>query len=69
MDAIFSKYKISSREREIVDLICKGKTNKQIEKELFISLDTVKSHIYHIYKKIGVRSRIQLINFFNTFKD
>ena len=39
---IYKKYKISKREQEVILLICEGKTNKEIEDELFISLQTVK---------------------------
>jgi len=38
-------------------------SNKEIADALFISLPTVKQHIYNIYQKIGVKSRMQLNNF------
>ncbi len=62
LEQLFSQHQISKREREIIHLICSGKSNKEIEAELFISLQTVKYHIYNIYKKMGVKSRIQLSN-------
>lgn len=62
MERIFRKFNISKREQEVIELILKGKTNKDIEEELFISLQTVKSHIYRIYKKMGVQNRLELIN-------
>jgi DNA-binding CsgD family transcriptional regulator len=55
-------YGISPREREIVELICRGKRNQEIADELFISLQTVKDHNYRIYRKLGVRNRVQLVN-------
>lgn len=58
------KYRISKREQEIILLIFDGLSNKEIEKRLFISLATVKDHIYKIYKKTGVKNRVQLINLF-----
>lgn len=58
----FSKHKISRREQEIILLILKGKSNHDVEDELFISIKTVKSHIYNIYRKLGVKNRWQLIN-------
>lgn len=58
----FSKYKISSREREILQLVLKGMSNKDIEDKLFISVKTVKAHIYNIYRKLGVQNRLELIN-------
>jgi len=54
--------KITKREREILLSVLQGKTNKEIEKEFFVSYKTVKSHLYNIYQKIGVKSRLQLMN-------
>ncbi len=60
------KYKISSREKEILNLVLIGKSNKDIEDILFISYNTVKNHVYNIFSKIGVKSRGDLILFFTT---
>ena len=62
MNRLFARFKISEREQEIIQLILKGKTNKDIEESLFISIKTVKSHIYNIYRKMGVKNRLELIN-------
>jgi DNA-binding NarL/FixJ family response regulator len=51
----------TTREREIVLLVRKGMTNKQIGHELGIVEDTVKKHLQHIYDKIGVRRRSVLV--------
>ncbi len=61
------KYQISKRESEIVQLICKGKSNQDISDSLFISLQTVKDHIHHIYLKTGVKNRVQLTNLIRAF--
>ncbi len=61
---IFERFGITPREREIVQLICSGKTNREIADELFISLQTVKDHAYRIFRKTGVRNRVQLANLF-----
>jgi len=53
---------LSKREIEIVDLIVAGKSNEEIEDELFISIFTVKKHISNIFLKMDVNSRPQLIN-------
>jgi DNA-binding CsgD family transcriptional regulator len=55
-----SKFGITKREREILELVIKGKSNKQIEAELFISIGTVKNYIYKMYQKLGIKSRLQL---------
>ena len=56
------KYEISKREREVIQLICKGLSNQEISDALFISLQTVKDHIHHIFVKTGVKNRVQLTN-------
>lgn len=55
-------YNISKREWEIIEKICEGLTNKQISEVLFISVQTVKDHTHHIYKKTGIKNRVQLVN-------
>jgi DNA-binding CsgD family transcriptional regulator len=61
------KYQISKRESEVVQLICKGKSNQDISDSLFISVQTVKDHIYRIFLKTGVKNRVQLTNLIRTF--
>jgi DNA-binding CsgD family transcriptional regulator len=63
LDGILSQYDISTREIEIIEFMMHGKSNKEIASALFISRHTVKNHIYRIYKKLNVSSRIQLIQF------
>jgi DNA-binding CsgD family transcriptional regulator len=58
---LVSRFDISKREEEIFRKLLEGKSNKDIEKELFISSHTVKNHVYHIYKKMGINSRFHLI--------
>src|SRR6185503_3845249 len=58
---VLDKHGITKRERQVVQKICLGKTNKQIADELFISLQTVKDHTHRIYSKLGVKSRMQLV--------
>ncbi len=63
---LFSKYKITKREKEIIDKICQGKTNQQIADELFIGLQTVKDHTHRIYSKVGINSRLKLVQMINS---
>ena len=63
---LFSKYKITKREKEIIEKICQGKTNQQIADELFIGLQTVKDHTHRIYSKIGINSRLKLVQMINS---
>ncbi|MCD6397724.1 MAG: response regulator transcription factor [Spirochaetaceae bacterium] len=53
---------LSEREEEVSRLLIKGETNSDIGEKLFISVNTVKSHIKNIYKKLEVSNRIQLIH-------
>lgn len=50
---------LSQREKEILLMLAAGATNKDIAERLFLSLNTIKSHIYNIYKKIDVPNRLQ----------
>lgn len=59
--SVFKKFALSEREIEITDLVIRGITNNDIAEKLFISINTVKSHIKNIYKKLSVSNRIQLI--------
>jgi DNA-binding NarL/FixJ family response regulator len=51
----------TDREQQIVRLLLRGMTNKQIAQSLGIAEDTVKKHLQHVYKKLGVRRRALLI--------
>jgi DNA-binding NarL/FixJ family response regulator len=55
------KFSISKRELEVLTLICEGLTNREISEKLFISEQTVKDHVRHIMRKVGVNSRSSLI--------
>ena len=56
---------VTGREKEIIELLLRGYSNKQIGKALFISAKTVKNHIYNIYRKTQVQNRMQLSNSIN----
>ena len=60
--AIAVDFRLSKRETEIALLVWQGKTNREISKALFISLQTVKDHIYRIFRKTGARNRVELTN-------
>ena len=62
-----SEYEISPRETEIILELCQGRANREIADKLFITLQTVKDHLYRIFIKTGVKSRVQLVNLVRSF--
>lgn len=64
----FDEFHISKREEEVVLQICAGKTNKEISEALFISLQTVKDHVYRVFQKTDVRNRVQLTNLVQSYR-
>ncbi|NIO48504.1 MAG: hypothetical protein GTN73_03555 [Candidatus Aminicenantes bacterium] len=69
MKQFLGEYKISKREEEVIQQLCNGKTNKEISEILFISLQTVKDHVYRIYQKTDVKNRVQLINLIQSYRE
>jgi DNA-binding NarL/FixJ family response regulator len=54
-------YGLSNREMEVLQLLSEGKTNKQIAKDLWISEQTVKTHVAHIFEKLGTSDRTETV--------
>lgn len=54
-------HSLSPREREVLQKMSEGKSNKEITGDLFVESSTVKSHINHIYKVLGVKNRKEAI--------
>jgi len=54
---------LSTREREVVGLVCQGFRNKEIAEKMFISEQTVKNHLHNIFDKLGVSDRLELALF------
>jgi DNA-binding NarL/FixJ family response regulator len=55
--------RITSREREVIDLISEGLSNKQIAKQLGIAIHTVKSHVHNVLEKLSLHSRLEVAAF------
>ena len=55
---------LSHREKEILEQLSKGLMYKEIAADLFISPETVRKHVYHIYEKLHVTNRIEAVNKF-----
>lgn len=58
---------LSSREMVVLKLLAAGKSNQDISEELCISTNTVKVHLYNMYKKLKVSNRIQAVRWFSDY--
>lgn len=67
MDEFCDSIGLTKREREILRLLLRDKSNQEISDELFISLGTAKTHVHNIFQKADVTKRRQLIDRFQTF--
>lgn len=61
LDRMASEAQLTDREREILPLVARGHSSTYIAKTLFISSNTVKTHVRHIYRKLDVTSRDELL--------
>jgi DNA-binding CsgD family transcriptional regulator len=55
------EYELSKREKEVLKYISQGLSNAEIAAKMFVSNNTIKTHISHIYSKLDVKNRIQAI--------
>lgn len=59
---------LTKSEYKVMNALYKGYTNKQIAIEFHVSLNTVKTHIRHLYEKLAINSRWELMNYFRVNK-
>lgn len=55
--------RLSARETQVVKLCIHGLSNQEIADKLFLSEGTVKTHVHHVYQKLGLASRAELVQF------
>ncbi|MCX7787541.1 MAG: LuxR C-terminal-related transcriptional regulator [Spirochaetes bacterium] len=65
-NALFEEKRITRKEERVVEHLMKGETLKEIAKAERMGLRTVKTHCAHIYQKLGVKNRVQLLELFHT---
>jgi len=51
---------MTAREQDVINLIAKGRSNKEIAAELFIAVHTVKSHVHNVLEKLALHTRLEL---------
>lgn len=56
--------KLTVREKEILEWLSKGLSYKEIAASIFLSPETVRKHVYHIYEKLHVNNRVEAVNKF-----
>ena len=61
LNRLSEDYHLSQREKEIATLLCKGKNNNDIAADLYLSPNTVKVHTSNLYRKLGVKNRVQAV--------
>jgi two-component system nitrate/nitrite response regulator NarL len=62
-DAADQSIRLTPREKEVVDLVADGMSNKEIASRLHIATHTVKSHIHNILEKLALSTRLQIATF------
>lgn len=59
----FKSVRMTNREREVVELIAEGLSNKQIAIRLNLAVDTVKSHVHNILEKLALHTRLEIASY------
>jgi len=63
---IIESVRMTKRERQVIDSVADGLTNKEIAQKLNLSTYTVKSHIHNILEKLALHTRVQIAKYANT---
>ena len=67
-DSVIKEFGLSTREGEIIRLIAKGYTVDSISKKLYISPYTTQTHVRHIYAKMQIHKRSELLDYINIHR-
>ena len=60
---------LTPQERRVAMLVSDGLTNREVAARLFVSTNTVETHLRHVFQKLSVRTRTELANRFRDFRD
>jgi DNA-binding NarL/FixJ family response regulator len=59
--------KFSRRQKDLLPLLMRGQSNREISEELMISEHTVKVHLYRLYQRMNVKSRLEAVYKFGSY--
>jgi DNA-binding NarL/FixJ family response regulator len=65
---IIDSVRMTKREKQVIELISEGYTNKEIAQELHLSTYTVKSHVHNILEKLAISTRVQIAKYLHDSK-
>ena len=66
---LIESVRMTKRERQVIELIADGLTNKEIAQKLHLSTHTVKSHVHNILEKLALHTRVQIAKYAHTSED
>jgi len=65
---IIESVRMTKRERQVIELISDGFTNKEIAQKLHLSTYTIKSHVHNILEKLSLHTRVQVANYAHIYE-
>ncbi|MCF7927465.1 MAG: helix-turn-helix transcriptional regulator [Spirochaetales bacterium] len=68
-DAFCRGFGVTEREREVIERISRGMTNQQIADDMCISFTTVRTHVYNIFRKCEVKTRVELLQVLSGYTE
>lgn len=69
IDRLAAEHNLGEREKEVLALLLEGKSASEVARDMVVANGTVKSHIRHVYKKLGIHSREELFEMFGAPRD
>jgi len=66
--SLMDSVRMTKREKQVIELIAEGCTNKEIAQELHLSTYTVKSHVHNILEKLALSTRVQIAKYLHDSK-
>jgi DNA-binding CsgD family transcriptional regulator len=64
-----ARAELTPQELVVARLVAQGHTNREVATQLFLTTNTIETHLRHIFQKLGVRSRTELASKFTDFRD